>query len=55
MAVQKEILAISETGLKQSLGLLTAEQAMILETTEAFQNQMQAASERMSKSFVPTK
>lgn len=55
LAVQQEMLAISETGLKQSLELLAAEQAMGLEAVEVLQGQMQAASERMSKLFVPTK
>jgi hypothetical protein len=55
LAVQKEMLAISETGLKQSVELLATEQAMVLEAAEALQGQMRAASERMSKSFNPTK
>jgi hypothetical protein len=55
LAVQKEMLAISETGLRQSLELLATEQAMVLEAVETLQGQMKDASERMSKSFNPTK
>ena len=55
LAVQKEMLAISETGLKQSLELLATEQAMGLEAAEVLQGQMQAASERVNKLFVPAK
>ena len=35
LAVQKEMVAISETGLKQSVELLATEQAMVLEAAEA--------------------
>lgn len=55
LAVQKEMLAISETGLKQSLKLLAAEQGMTLEAVEALYGQAQAANERMGKLFVQAK
>lgn len=55
LTAQKEMLAITETGLKQSLDLLAAEQRIALEAAETLHKQMQAASERISKLSVPAK
>ena len=53
MTFQNEMLAIAESNTKQTQELYAAQQAMILDSVEAYQTQLQATSERLVKIFTP--